>query len=117
MDVGRKVEIREKNYNVFKLACDGRQFCIVVAGMDKKKGGMKHIRRNITTMRLPACLYKAFALNWYKLFTWGGPVCLNVTLDQTIKVKFGIKVIFICSEHHSCVYLSLGLYVKALKRS
>ena len=82
-----------------------------------KKGGMKHIRRNITTMRLPACLYKAFALNWYKLFTRGGPVCLNVTLDQTIKVKFGIKVIFICSEHHSCVYLSLGLYVKALKRS
>ena len=57
----------------------------------------------------------AFALNWYKLLTQGGPVCLNVTLDQTVKVKFGIKVIFICSEHHSCVYLSLGLYVKALK--
>lgn len=35
--MGRKVEIREKNYNVFKLAIDGRQVCIVVAGMDKKK--------------------------------------------------------------------------------
>lgn len=91
--MGRKVEIREKNYNVYpKLAIDGRQVCIIsLQEWIKKRWNETYQKRNITTMSLPACLYKAFALNWYKLFTRGGPVCLNVTLDQTVKVKFGIR--------------------------
>lgn len=56
-------------------------------------------------LKLAFLPFDEFALNWGKHLTCAGPICLDVTLDQIAKVKFGSKALFGCSEHHSCFYL------------
>lgn len=57
---------------------------------------MKHIKKKKTLLlSLYSCPCDAFFFNWCKLFTYGGPICLAVTLDQIAEVKFEIKAIFV----------------------